>query len=147
MTYTHANLEVSESAYEEIRAKLLEADYRHAIDEKEHCIDMHGIALVKEQSGLPKTVWVMSLISNRTQKPRVEIKIGAVRTQVDADAALDIAKNIIEVCSGSYADAFIYHFLSEQLKQSPEVCGQIIQQFREYREQLAEEFKGAHNET
>lgn len=45
-TRTFATLEVSGAAYDEIAAKLLEADYGHAfIDD---AIDMHGIALVRE---------------------------------------------------------------------------------------------------
>lgn len=45
-TYTFATLEVSAAAYLEIRAKLEEADYQHAIRE-DGAIDMHGIGLVR----------------------------------------------------------------------------------------------------
>jgi hypothetical protein len=47
MTYTYVTLAVSEAAYEEIKAKLIAADYGHTINEKSE-IDMHGIALVME---------------------------------------------------------------------------------------------------
>jgi hypothetical protein len=49
MTYTFATLEVSQLAYDEVRAKLLAAGYEHAItsdSSEEELIDMHGIALV-----------------------------------------------------------------------------------------------------
>ena len=46
MTYTYALLEVSDAAYEEIKLKLLNAGYDHAISESGE-IDMHGIALIK----------------------------------------------------------------------------------------------------
>ena len=43
MTYTYAILEVSQATYDEIRLRLIAADYAHAIDGT--VIDMHGIAL------------------------------------------------------------------------------------------------------
>lgn len=53
MTYTFVTLEVSAAAYDEIRAKLLEAKYNHTILPERHegheLIDMHGIALLKEK--------------------------------------------------------------------------------------------------
>jgi hypothetical protein len=55
MTHTYALLEVSPWAYDEIKGKLLDAGYQHAIHEIGKIgeigeigeIDMHGIALVK----------------------------------------------------------------------------------------------------
>ena len=49
MTYTYVVLKVSPSAYEEIKAKLLIAQYNHAINEKEKVIDLHGLALRKDE--------------------------------------------------------------------------------------------------
>lgn len=51
MTHTYVFLEVSKSAYDEIKAKLEKADYQHAFHEEEEgvVIDMHGIALVKKE--------------------------------------------------------------------------------------------------
>jgi hypothetical protein len=49
MTRTFATLEVSEPTFDEIRAKLVQAGYSHAIREDPgffELIDMHGIALV-----------------------------------------------------------------------------------------------------
>ena len=45
MTYTYAELEVSEQVFDEIAGKLREAGYHHAFNEG--AIDMHGIGLVK----------------------------------------------------------------------------------------------------
>lgn len=50
-TYTYVVMEVSESAYKEIREKLEATGYRHAMHESdEHgvVLDMHGIAIAKE---------------------------------------------------------------------------------------------------
>lgn len=44
-THTHANLEVSDAAYQEIAERLRDAGYDHVFDE-EGTIDMHGIGLV-----------------------------------------------------------------------------------------------------
>ena len=46
-THTYALLEVSHNAWKEIKAKLLEAGYDHAINDEGE-IDMHGIALVSD---------------------------------------------------------------------------------------------------
>lgn len=43
-TYTYATLELSQAAYDEIAAKLKEADYGHAFME-DGTIDMHGIGV------------------------------------------------------------------------------------------------------
>lgn len=47
MTHTYAIAEVSQSAYNEIRAVLVEAGYQHAIHDNlgDEVLDMHGIAL------------------------------------------------------------------------------------------------------
>lgn len=54
MSHTYAILEVSHATYEEIRTKLLDAGYQHALDRDAdgEVIDMHGIALQcgKEES-------------------------------------------------------------------------------------------------
>ena len=45
-TYTYVILEVSSKAYQEIRTKLIEAGYGHALHEEDsEVIDMHGIVL------------------------------------------------------------------------------------------------------
>lgn len=43
-THTFATLELTPAAYNEVRAKLVEADYHHAFHE-DGLIDMHGIAI------------------------------------------------------------------------------------------------------
>jgi hypothetical protein len=50
MTHTFVLMEVSDTVYEEIKAKLLDAHYDHAIHDDENCyLDMQGIALIKKQ--------------------------------------------------------------------------------------------------
>lgn len=49
-THTYAILEISQAAYEEIKAKLEAAGYQHAFHDNdgEIVIDMHGIAVKGE---------------------------------------------------------------------------------------------------
>lgn len=51
-THTYALCEVSKSAYDEIRAKLIEAGYEDQMhdDDGKIVIDMHGIALAEQSS-------------------------------------------------------------------------------------------------
>jgi len=52
MTYTYAIMGVSESTYNEIKAKLEAGGYQHALHEDSKgviVLDMHGIALAKEE--------------------------------------------------------------------------------------------------
>lgn len=46
-THTYVSLEISEAAYNEIKQKLIEADYRHAIHDTPDggYIDMQGLAV------------------------------------------------------------------------------------------------------
>lgn len=69
MTYTFATLEVSAGAYHEIRAKLLEAGYDHAILPERHegqeLIDMRGIALLQEYGRRPTDIPEDAIVDNR----------------------------------------------------------------------------------
>lgn len=100
-----------------------------------------ALQAARQKIDLPGVIMIRSLISHRNQKPRIDIQLGEIHTQMDADSAMDIAKNLIEVCEGAYADAFIFHFITERLGQAKETAGHIIEEFREYREKLAEEFR------
>lgn len=90
---------------------------------------------------MPGVIMVTSLISHRNQKPRVDIQVGEIHTQMDAAAAMNLAKNLIECATGAFADAFIFHFMKERLNQPDAIAGQIIQDFRDYRDKLAAEFE------
>lgn len=48
MTHTFAILKVSNAVYEEIKNKLVQAGYGHALIEE--YLDMHGLALAKEDA-------------------------------------------------------------------------------------------------
>ncbi len=86
-------------------------------------------------------IFIQSLVSHRTQKPRIDIQVGEIHTQMSADAAMNVAKQIIQVAMGSYADAFIFNFLKEKVGLDDQRGVQIIQEFRAYREELEKEFE------
>ena len=85
--------------------------------------------------------FVHSLVSHRTLKPRIDLQFDEIHVQFDTDAAMDIAKNIIECCAGSYADAFLVHFFREKIGIDDAKLGQLVSDFRDYRLTLAEEFE------
>jgi hypothetical protein len=86
-------------------------------------------------------VMITSLLSHRNQKPRIDIHIDELHTQMEADAAMKVAQDIIECCQGAYADGFIFHFLQDELKQPMATAAGMIHLFREYRENLRREFE------
>jgi hypothetical protein len=47
-THSYVTMAVPSEVYELVRQKLLDAGYEHAVDDKEGELDMHGIALTKE---------------------------------------------------------------------------------------------------
>src|SRR5262245_44629824 len=53
-THTYSILEISRSAYDEIKDKLIEAGYQHAVmkEGEREVIDMHGIAIAQEDGKL-----------------------------------------------------------------------------------------------
>lgn len=91
--------------------------------------------------GAEKVIWITSLVSNRTQKPRIQIQVGEIMEQLDAAAALDIAQHIIECVEGAYADSYIVNFLLERTGVSLEQAASILPEFRSFREKLREEFE------
>jgi len=95
----------------------------------------------RQKLDAPGVVMVSSLVSHKTGKPRVDIQLGEIHTQMSVDAAVDVARNLFEVCAGSYADGFLMNFLKVKLEQPPGVYAQVLNDFREYRAELAEEFK------
>lgn len=86
-------------------------------------------------------IMVTSLISHRSRKPRVDIQVGEIHTQLEADAACALASNIASCAAGAYADGFLFHFLTEELHQTDVNAGSILQSFRAYREKLAIEYQ------
>jgi hypothetical protein len=86
-------------------------------------------------------ILIQSLVSHRNQKPRVDIQVGEIHTQMDAEAAMDVARNLIEAATAAYSDAFIFNFLTERIGTDEGRASMVIQDFRDYREKLQREFE------
>jgi hypothetical protein len=111
---------------------------REALKEQ---IRLLRLEVVAARPAGPDVLLVTSLISHRNQTPRIDIQIHGLHTQMPVDAAVDFAKNILEVAAGSYADGFIVHFLQEKTGLPPEKAVRILVDFRDFRMALAEKFK------
>lgn len=92
-------------------------------------------------------ILITSLVSNRNQKPRIDITMDSNRVQMSADEAMNVAKQLIECAQGSYADAFLYHFLLENVfknkhtDENKNLLGHMVADFREFRDKLRLEFE------
>jgi hypothetical protein len=87
-------------------------------------------------------IMITSLVSHRNQRPRVDIQVGEIHTQMDAVHAIEVARNILECATGSWADAFIVHFLTHELGIDLNRTAQVLEQFRDYRQKLSDELRG-----
>jgi len=85
-------------------------------------------------------IFIQSLVSHRTQKPRVDIQVGEIHTQMSAEAAMNVAKQMIQAATGAIADAFIFNFMREKVGLDDPRGIQVIQDFRAYRDDLLAEF-------
>ena len=56
MTHTYVELEVSAAVYDEIAMKLKNAGYAHVFLDNDQVMDMHGIALKKEEQRKHQTL-------------------------------------------------------------------------------------------
>jgi hypothetical protein len=90
---------------------------------------------------------MVSLISNRNQRPRVDVQLGDLHMQMDAEDAVDVGRKLIECASGAYADAYLYHFAIEEVGSDVQGAIAMIRGFREYREKLEIELKEEHDQS
>jgi hypothetical protein len=111
---------------------------REALKEQIRLLRLEAAA--REKLPGKNVIMITSLISHRNRKPRIDIQLGELHTQMDTDAAVKIARDILEVAAGAYADAFLFHFLTGKLDQPDGVAAQIIPEFRQYRDELRREF-------
>src|SRR5262245_53313592 len=94
-----------------------------------------------------KQILITSLISHRDQTPRIDITMPSARVQLSADEAMNVAHQIIECVQGSYADSFLWNWLQEQVfkgskdERTMGILGQMLVDFREYRDKLRREFE------
>ena len=95
MTHTYALLEVSPATYFEIKGKLLEAGYAHALN-SEGEIDMHGIGLHKsEASEAGDRSALLAWINDLTDK-----QLLTLRFKVDGDWSERMRSELRRIAEG-----------------------------------------------
>ncbi len=109
-------------------------------DQNEELRIFRALDAARQKIPLPGVVMIRSLISHRNQKPRVDMQVGEVHTQMDAETAMDVGKNLIVCATGVYADSFVWHFLKENIQIDDQPALVVIEEFRDYREKLKQEF-------
>ncbi len=99
-------------------------------------------------------ILVSSLVSHKGAGPRVDITMPSNRVQLSAEEAINLAKQIHEAAIFAYADAFLFHFLNDTVlkdrmdaEQAKNVAGNMLSDFREYRDKLFSDFKSYQGET
>lgn len=80
------------------------------------------------------TLRVISLVSRRTNNGLVEIMVDNGRIQINPNQARKIAGDIVAAAEGAEGDAFLYNFITEELKQDDAAAAMILSQFRDYRD-------------
>ena len=88
-----------------------------------------------------KMILVSSLISHRDHGPRIDITVGEIRVQLSAMEARDLINNLTQCVAAAESDAFIFNFLREKLDQPIEISARLIQEFRDYRDELERQWK------
>lgn len=108
---------------------------------KEIIHDMRALEAARQKIPGDNVVMIRSLISRQTKKPRIDLQLGQAHTQMETWAAQKVAIDMLHAAAGSFADAYLYHFITAELNQSEETGHQLIGEFRAYRETLQREFE------
>lgn len=87
-THTYVTLKISQAAYNEIRSKLIEAGYHHALHE-DGIIDMHGLAVIPGSSNpdpiIPQRVFLdEALFLGIKKESQVSIQVNGKQFTVEA---------------------------------------------------------------
>ena len=76
------------------------------------------------------TIWVESIISNRTKAGLVNIRWGNMSAQLSVKAARAHAMGILEAAEAADTDALLYRYFTTKLGSTPEMFAGFIQDFR-----------------
>lgn len=99
------------------------------------------LAATKKLDG-DNVISITSLVSHRTERPRVDIQVGEIHTQVDAQKAIEVGHLLIEGALGGYADAFLFHWAKEKTGIGDPQAAALLSDFREYRDNVKSELEG-----
>lgn len=90
-----------------------------------------------EEDAPQKMLWASSLVGAMDGKPKVDITIPDGRVQLSYDEAVRFGTSILECAEAAMGDAFVFHMMTKTLRLTPEVAARIIQEFREFRDELS----------
>ena len=86
------------------------------------------------QSERDTSIWVETLVSHRTGEPVVQISWYDHIGQFSPADARQLAQQLNEAAAIAENDAFLCAFLRDKIGLEPEAYGQILVEFRKYRE-------------
>lgn len=84
----------------------------------------------------PGVIWAISLISNRTNEPMVQIEWFTQMCQVSVQVARSLAFRILSAADAAESDAFLFHHLRNAGLVDRECLG-VVKSFRAYRAEQA----------
>lgn len=87
------------------------------------------------------TISVESGVSQRTKEPFVTIRLGLEAGQFDIKGLDDLIRNLMEARESAIMDAMFFKFAKEVINLDDSRAGQMVAQFRKYREKLEKEGK------
>lgn len=81
-----------------------------------------------------KTINVISLVSQRTHEPLVEINVPDPRVLLPVSAVREIARTLLEAAEAAQTDAFLFAYLTKDDEFTAGQAVAVIADFRSYRE-------------
>lgn len=81
-------------------------------------------------------IHVSSGYGGNTRQPFVEIKTDKLKEplQLSPEEARDLAQNLLQCAEASEQDAFMFEFVSKDLKAGDQAAGGILIEFRKFRD-------------
>lgn len=86
----------------------------------------------------PIAVSVVSMVGFMTQQPIVELGIGETKVQLSVEQARYIALDILVCASAAEADLFLVQFATTRIGTDMNAAGQLLNEFRKWRENREE---------
>jgi hypothetical protein len=78
---------------------------------------------------------ITGIVAARDGQPYVQYTWGEFSAQMTPEEAVRHALLLVEAAQAALCDGFLVRFLKEKIELAPEQYAQIIQEFRNYREQ------------
>lgn len=81
-----------------------------------------------------KSLWVTSLYGYKSGSPLVSVAMpGGEFVQLSPENARNLARDLFECAEAAEQDAFMFSWVQEQIKVSPDKAAIVLNDFREWR--------------